>query len=204
MVAVGRYPPAVGTDRQVDDLMFVAPQHCDPPARRRIVQGREEQQVAPVVDYFAKSLGAKTFYLVGNDYVFGRGMLGFTKKYIEDHGGKVVGEEYLPIDGTDWTPILSKIRSAHPDALISVIRVDGAAERLMGNQPDNVPAMPQTGLEVTPTRTIYQFQDSKIHVTLTFMTTALPDDLDALSRPLTYVTWTVRSIDASQRPARPP
>ncbi|MFM0040927.1 substrate-binding protein [Paraburkholderia sediminicola] len=78
-----------------------------------------EQQVAPVVDYFAKSKGAKTFYLVGNDYAFGRGMLEFTKKYIAQHGGKVVGEEYLPIDGTDWTPILSKIRSAHPDALIS-------------------------------------------------------------------------------------
>ena len=78
-----------------------------------------EQQVAPVVDYFQKTQGAKTFYLVGNDYAFGRGMLEFTKKYIEQHGGKVVGEEYLPIDGTDWTPILSKIRSAHPDALIS-------------------------------------------------------------------------------------
>jgi len=78
-----------------------------------------EQQVAPVVDYFAKSKGAKTFYLVGNDYAFGRGMLDFTKKYIEQHGGNVVGEEYLPIDGTDWTPVLSKIRSAHPDALIS-------------------------------------------------------------------------------------
>jgi ABC-type branched-subunit amino acid transport system substrate-binding protein len=78
-----------------------------------------EQQVAPVVDYFEKTKGAKTFYLLGNDYAFGRGMLDFTKKYIERHGGKVVGEEYLPIDGTDWTPILSEIRSAHPDALIS-------------------------------------------------------------------------------------
>ncbi len=78
-----------------------------------------EQQVAPVVDYFAKSKGAKTFYLVGNDYAFGRGMLEFTKKYIEQHGAQVVGEAYLPIDGTDWTPILSKIRSVHPDALIS-------------------------------------------------------------------------------------
>jgi branched-chain amino acid transport system substrate-binding protein len=78
-----------------------------------------EQQVAPVVDYFVKDKGAKTFYLVGNDYAFGRGMLEFTKKYIEQHGAKVVGEEYLPIDGTDWTPILSKIRAAHPDALIS-------------------------------------------------------------------------------------
>lgn len=78
-----------------------------------------EQQVAPVVDYFEKNKGAKTFYLVGSDYAFGRGMLEFTKKYIAQHGGKVIGEEYLPIDGTDWTPILSKIRAAHPDALIS-------------------------------------------------------------------------------------
>jgi branched-chain amino acid transport system substrate-binding protein len=31
----------------------------------------------------------------------------------------VIGEEFLPIDGTDWTPVLSKIRAAKPDALIS-------------------------------------------------------------------------------------
>lgn len=78
-----------------------------------------EQQVAPVVDYFSKSKNAKTFFLVGNDYAFGRGMLEFTKKYIEKKGGKVVGEEYLPIDGSDWTSIVSKIRSVKPDALIS-------------------------------------------------------------------------------------
>jgi hypothetical protein len=85
----------------------------------------------------------------------------------------------------------------HPHSLISLIRIDGEASRLMGNEPANVPAMPQVGLEVTPTRTIYQFENSKIHVTLTFMTTALPDDLDALSRPLTYITWTVRALDGA-------
>lgn len=78
-----------------------------------------EQQVAPVVDYFSKAKGAKTFFLVGNDYAFGRGMLDFTKKYIEQKGGKVIGEEYLPIDGSDWTSVVSKIRSVKPDALIS-------------------------------------------------------------------------------------
>jgi ABC-type branched-subunit amino acid transport system substrate-binding protein len=78
-----------------------------------------EQQVAPVVDYFSKSKNAKSYFLVGSDYAFGRGMLEFTKKYIERHGGKVVGEEYLPMDGSDWTPIISKIRSTKPDALIS-------------------------------------------------------------------------------------
>jgi hypothetical protein len=82
--------------------------------------------------------------------------------------------------------------------LISLIRVDGATERLMGNEPTNVPAMPQVGLEVTPTRSIYQFENSKVHVTLTFMTAALPDDLDALSRPLSYITWTVRAIDGAK------
>lgn len=78
-----------------------------------------EQQVAPVVDYFSKNKNAKTFFLVGNDYAFGRGMLDFTKKYIERQGGKVIGEEYLPIDGSDWTTVVSKIRAAKPDALIS-------------------------------------------------------------------------------------
>ena len=78
-----------------------------------------EQQVAPVVDYFIKAKHAKTFFLIGSDYAFGRGMLEYTKKYIEQHGDKVVGEEYLPMDGSDWTPVISKIRSTHPDALIS-------------------------------------------------------------------------------------
>ncbi len=78
-----------------------------------------EQQVTPVVDYLSENEGAKTFFLVGNDYSFGRGMLGFTKDYIEEVGGKVVGEEYLPIDSSNWTSIISKIRSVKPDALIS-------------------------------------------------------------------------------------
>lgn len=78
-----------------------------------------EQQVAPIVNYFWSSLKARNYFLVGNDYAFGRGMLEFTKKYIEKNGGKVVGEEYLPIDGSDWTSVLSKIRLAKPDALIS-------------------------------------------------------------------------------------
>src|SRR4051812_21233433 len=60
-----------------------------------------EQQVPPVVDYFQKEKQAKSFFLVGSDYAFGRGMLAFTRKYIEAHGGKVLGEEYLPMDASD-------------------------------------------------------------------------------------------------------
>jgi branched-chain amino acid transport system substrate-binding protein len=78
-----------------------------------------DQQVAPIVDYFMKKYSAKTYFLVGSDYAFGRGMLDFTRKYIGSKGGKVVGEEYLPMDGTDWTAIIGKLKAAKPDALIT-------------------------------------------------------------------------------------
>jgi len=78
-----------------------------------------DQQVAPIVDYFMKKYNAKTYFLVGSDYAFGRGMLEFTRKYIEKKGGKVLGEEYLPMDGTDWTAIIGKLKTAKPDALIT-------------------------------------------------------------------------------------
>jgi len=78
-----------------------------------------EQQVPPIVDHFMKAKSAKTFFLVGSDYSFGRGMLAFTKKYAESKGAKVVGEEYLPMDGSDWTAIISKIRAVKPDALVT-------------------------------------------------------------------------------------
>jgi branched-chain amino acid transport system substrate-binding protein len=66
-----------------------------------------------------KAKSAKTFFLVGSDYSFGRGMLEFTRKYAESKGAKVVGEEYLPMDGTDWTAVISKIRATKPDALVT-------------------------------------------------------------------------------------
>lgn len=77
-----------------------------------------DQQVAPIVDFF-NGKGAKTYFLIGSDYAFGRGMLAFTKSYIEKTGGKVVGDEYAPMDATDWTAILSKVKAANPDAIVT-------------------------------------------------------------------------------------
>jgi len=77
-----------------------------------------DQQVAPMVDFFMKEKGAKTFFLIGSDYAFGRGMLEFTRAYVEKAGGKVLGEEYNPMDATDWTAVISKVRATNPDALL--------------------------------------------------------------------------------------
>lgn len=78
-----------------------------------------QQMVSLMVDYFMKDQGAKTFFLVGSDYAFGRGLLGDTNKYITEKGGAVVGEEYNPMDANDWTAIISMIRAANPDVILT-------------------------------------------------------------------------------------
>src|SRR3974390_69798 len=45
---------------------------------------------------------------------FGRGMIEAAKKTIKDAGGTILGEEYQPLQQSDWTAIISKIRAANP------------------------------------------------------------------------------------------
>jgi hypothetical protein len=88
-----------------------------------------------------------------------------------------------------------------PNSLTAMVRVDGKTWRIMGADPPRTqptPAMPQTSLVVLPTRTVYTFSTDVVSVTLQFVTPALPDDLDLLSRPATYVIWNVSSLDGGQ------
>jgi hypothetical protein len=79
--------------------------------------------------------------------------------------------------------------------LTSLVRIDGQTFRLMGKEPANIPVLPQTNLEVLPTRTICTFAGGGIRLTLTFMTPALPEDIDLLSRPVTYLTYECGATD---------
>jgi hypothetical protein len=88
-----------------------------------------------------------------------------------------------------------------PNTLTALIRVDGKTWRLMGRDPQRTQAMEQTRLEVLPTRTIYEFTGGGVKVGLTFFTPALPDDLDVLSRPLTYIEWSISSTDGQEHTA---
>ena len=83
-------------------------------------------------------------------------------------------------------------------AMSALARVDGQAYRVMGLEPWGSRPMTQTRLEVFPTRTVYTFADGGVELTLTFLCPLLPSDLDILSRPLTYVTAHVRSMDGAR------
>ncbi len=67
----------------------------------------------------------------------------------------------------------------------------------MGRNPNKIPAMQQTTHTVAPTHTIYEFHQDGVTLRLVFMTPAILNDLDLLSRPVTYLTWTAQSSDGS-------
>ncbi len=80
-------------------------------------------------------------------------------------------------------------------AMASMVRIDGRSLRTMGSEPRRVPAMPQTNLETFPTRTVYTFAGEGVELRLIFLSPLLPDDLDILARPVTYLTIEARSLD---------
>lgn len=77
----------------------------------------------------------------------------------------------------------------------SMIRIDGKTFKLMGNQPGNMAPIRQKSLKVYPTRTVYQFENNVVSIELTFTTPTLVSNLDILSRPVTYINWSVKSMD---------
>src|SRR5215469_14933108 len=65
-----------------------------------------------------------------------------------------------------------------PQPLTGLARIDGMTLRWMGRSPESIPAMKQTGLEITPTRTTYRFEQQGIQLEVSFLSPLLPGDLD--------------------------
>ena len=79
--------------------------------------------------------------------------------------------------------------------LTGIARIDGVAYRYMGAYPRTVPAMKQDSVDVEATHTVYVFEAAGVKLALIFFTPAFPQDLDLLSRPVTYLIWNVVSTD---------
>jgi hypothetical protein len=99
-----------------------------------------------------------------------------------------MADRLTDIDTRHWTGV--------DQPLAGLIRIDNVAYRYMGADPRQVPAMQQVSLQVTPLHTIYTFETAGVRLQVTFFTAALPNDLDALARPVDYLTWSVTSTDS--------
>ncbi len=85
--------------------------------------------------------------------------------------------------------------TGRPHPLTSLVRIDGKTFRLMGVEPQSLPALPQTAVRVLPTQTVYTFEGQGVRVDMTFLQPALPDDIDLMSRPVVYLNWSCVATD---------
>ncbi|MCA1994211.1 MAG: urea ABC transporter substrate-binding protein [Coleofasciculus sp. S288] len=105
------------------------------------------QQIEPSVDWLLENKG-KEFFLVGSDYVFPRTANTIIKAQLEAKGGKVVGEDYLPLGNTEVTPIITKIKAALPNGGVIYNTLNGDSNVAFFKQlqgagltPDKYPTM---------------------------------------------------------------
>ncbi|MFC9711589.1 glutaminase domain-containing protein [Paenibacillus sp. NPDC056933] len=90
------------------------------------------------------------------------------------------------------------------NGMVGLAVIDGKLRRFMGKvgseertavqEPE---VLVQTNLTVQPVTTRYTFQGEGIELNVQFTTPLLLDDLDLLSRPVTYLNFQVKSIDGA-------
>jgi urea transport system substrate-binding protein len=88
-----------------------------------IYTGQEAtQQILAGLDWIAKEKKAKTFYLIGSDYIWPRTSNKIARKHIENVlKGTVVGEEYYALGTTQFGALINKIKLKKPDVIYAII-----------------------------------------------------------------------------------
>ncbi|MCX8253897.1 Urea ABC transporter substrate-binding protein [Beijerinckiaceae bacterium RH AL1] len=84
-----------------------------------IYTGQEAtQQILAGLNWVEKERKAKTFYLLGSDYIWPRTSMKIARKHIENvlHQ-KVVGEDYFPLGSTQFNSVINKIKLKKPDVI---------------------------------------------------------------------------------------
>jgi ABC-type branched-subunit amino acid transport system substrate-binding protein len=82
-------------------------------------------QSRPAIEWLANVKRASRWYLIGSDYVWPWLSHRAVKKYIAEAGGRVVGEEFVPVGEHNHDAHIARIAAAKPDVvLISLIGTD--------------------------------------------------------------------------------
>ncbi|MCZ8406172.1 urea ABC transporter substrate-binding protein [Achromobacter dolens] len=80
------------------------------------------QQILSSLDWLAREKKARSFYLIGSDYIWPRTSNKIARKHIENVlKGEVVGEEYYPLGHTQFGSLINKIKLKKPDVVFAVV-----------------------------------------------------------------------------------
>lgn len=77
------------------------------------------QQMSKLIEWAIEEYGPKIFVMAPN-YNFGTISAHWVKIYAEKFGGEVLGEDFLPLTVTDYSPTIQKIQAAKPDFVVTL------------------------------------------------------------------------------------
>ena len=77
------------------------------------------QQVDPFIPWLMQQTGAKTFYLPSADYIWPHTMNKKVRDVVTANGGTIVGEEYFPLDHTDYSRTVDAIMSSGAEVVFN-------------------------------------------------------------------------------------
>ena len=79
------------------------------------------QQVDPLIPWLMREMGAKTFYLPSADYIWPHVLNARVKEVVAANGGSIAGEEYFPLDHTDYRKTVEAITASGADVVFNTI-----------------------------------------------------------------------------------
>jgi len=79
------------------------------------------QQVDPFIPWLMRETGAQKFYLPSADYIWPHVMNEKVREVVTANGGSIVGEEYFPLDHTDYRETIAKISSSGAEVVFNTI-----------------------------------------------------------------------------------
>ena len=80
------------------------------------------QQILAGLDWVNRETKAKSFYLIGSDYIWPRTSNKIARKHIENVlKGEVVGEDYYPLGHTQFGSLINKIKLKKPDVIYAIV-----------------------------------------------------------------------------------
>jgi branched-chain amino acid transport system substrate-binding protein len=79
------------------------------------------QQLDPFIPWLMQKTGAKKFYLPSADYIWPHVMNKRVRDIVAANGGTIEGEEYFPLDHTDYRKTIAKIDSTGSEVVFNTI-----------------------------------------------------------------------------------
>src|SRR5438477_7759117 len=77
------------------------------------------QQLEPLIPWLMQKSGAKKFYLPSADYIWPHVMNKKVRELVTANGGRIVGEEYHPLDHTDYRQTVENIATSGADVVFN-------------------------------------------------------------------------------------